>query len=311
MPDTENQTTKSELEGGEAAPKNPKPEGKTKADALTKAELGEADDEDEPHVINNSHVGDLALDTLSGDVRDAMLTQFRSMQKPWAQMNQNEQTRFNDAIDQASRHLVREAVNLMTDSEFPTVRVHLGDVKIGKNGIEAKITCENTEDSRITLGEHVDSNVTIICADKTNYMAERAPARVDKDQPDLVGDKEEEIPDAPKGTKAESELEDLIEKGTAIAREAGKCSTSFLQRELSISYNRAAKVVQQLEERGIVSPAKSNGDRDILIPEDAKQSADEANAALEGAAGAEPEEDAAEGGEVSKAPPVDDVKGES
>jgi S-DNA-T family DNA segregation ATPase FtsK/SpoIIIE len=46
-----------------------------------------------------------------------------------------------------------------------------------------------------------------------------------------------------------------------------KCSTSYIQRKLSIGYNRAAKIVEALEEKGFVSPANHVGKRDVLIPE--------------------------------------------
>ena len=45
----------------------------------------------------------------------------------------------------------------------------------------------------------------------------------------------------------------------------GKCSTSFIQRRLQIGYNRAARLVEQMEQHGVVSPANHAGKREILI----------------------------------------------
>jgi S-DNA-T family DNA segregation ATPase FtsK/SpoIIIE len=46
-----------------------------------------------------------------------------------------------------------------------------------------------------------------------------------------------------------------------------KCSTSYIQRKLAIGYNKAARLVEQMEEEGLVSPANHVGKREILVPE--------------------------------------------
>ena len=51
-----------------------------------------------------------------------------------------------------------------------------------------------------------------------------------------------------------------------VARDQ-KASTSYLQRKLEIGYNRAAKLMEQLEEAGVVSSANHTGKREILIEE--------------------------------------------
>jgi S-DNA-T family DNA segregation ATPase FtsK/SpoIIIE len=48
-----------------------------------------------------------------------------------------------------------------------------------------------------------------------------------------------------------------------VVRE-GKASTSFIQRHLNIGYNRAAKLIEQMEREGVVSPANHVGKREIL-----------------------------------------------
>ncbi len=68
-------------------------------------------------------------------------------------------------------------------------------------------------------------------------------------------------------TNGNSDGEDLLEDALEIVRRDRKCSTSYIQRKLSIGYNRAAKIVEKLEEKGFVSPANHVGKRDVLIPE--------------------------------------------
>lgn len=59
----------------------------------------------------------------------------------------------------------------------------------------------------------------------------------------------------------------LYDQAVAIVARDRKCSTSYIQRRLSIGYNKAAKIVEAMEEQGVVSSANHVGKREILISE--------------------------------------------
>ncbi|WP_372570520.1 DNA translocase FtsK [Ruegeria jejuensis] len=59
----------------------------------------------------------------------------------------------------------------------------------------------------------------------------------------------------------------LYDTAVAIVIKDRKCSTSYIQRKLAIGYNKAARLVEQMEDEGIVSPANHVGKREILVPE--------------------------------------------
>ncbi|MBV7380275.1 DNA translocase FtsK [Maritimibacter dapengensis] len=59
----------------------------------------------------------------------------------------------------------------------------------------------------------------------------------------------------------------LYDQAVAIVIKDRKCSTSYIQRKLGIGYNKAARLVEQMEEEQLVSPANHVGKREILIPE--------------------------------------------
>ena len=59
----------------------------------------------------------------------------------------------------------------------------------------------------------------------------------------------------------------LYDQAVQIVIKDRKCSTSYIQRKLAIGYNKAARLVEQMEENGLVSPANHVGKRDILVPE--------------------------------------------
>ena len=56
----------------------------------------------------------------------------------------------------------------------------------------------------------------------------------------------------------------LYEKALEIVVQAGKASASYIQRRLKIGYNRAARLVEEMEERGIVGPANGSKPREII-----------------------------------------------
>ncbi|MEQ8294625.1 MAG: DNA translocase FtsK 4TM domain-containing protein [Roseovarius sp.] len=59
----------------------------------------------------------------------------------------------------------------------------------------------------------------------------------------------------------------LYDQAVQIAITDRKCSTSYIQRKLAIGYNKAARLVEQMEDEGVVSPANHVGKREILVPE--------------------------------------------
>ena len=74
--------------------------------------------------------------------------------------------------------------------------------------------------------------------------------------------------DAVLGLGGNTDGEDaLYDTAVAIVAKDRKCSTSYIQRKLAIGYNKAARLVEQMEDEGVVSPANHVGKREILIPE--------------------------------------------
>lgn len=59
----------------------------------------------------------------------------------------------------------------------------------------------------------------------------------------------------------------LYDEAVAIVVRDRKCSTSYIQRKLAIGYNKAARLVEQMEDSGLVSAANHVGKREILVPE--------------------------------------------
>ena len=61
------------------------------------------------------------------------------------------------------------------------------------------------------------------------------------------------------------EDEALISQSIDLIKSTNKASTSFLQRNFQIGYNKAARIMEALEQRGVVSAPNHTGKREILI----------------------------------------------
>ncbi|MCT4656227.1 MAG: DNA translocase FtsK 4TM domain-containing protein [Cohaesibacter sp.] len=84
----------------------------------------------------------------------------------------------------------------------------------------------------------------------------------------VTEDSEEEEAGAGSGKGGSGEEGSLYDKAVDIVLRDRKASTSYIQRRLSIGYNRAATLIEQMEQEGVISPANHAGKREILVPEE-------------------------------------------
>ncbi|MCF3945675.1 DNA translocase FtsK 4TM domain-containing protein [Acidiphilium sp. AL] len=76
---------------------------------------------------------------------------------------------------------------------------------------------------------------------------------------------EEDAPVMPGLAAAEAGEGGLYQQAVSLVAREGKASTSFIQRHLQIGYNRAARLIEQMEKEGVVGPANHVGKREVLI----------------------------------------------
>ncbi len=81
-------------------------------------------------------------------------------------------------------------------------------------------------------------------------------------------------PPSPGSMDAE-ELADYYDRAVNIVLRDRKVSTSYIQRRLSVGYNKAASLVERMEKEGVVSPPNHSGKREILIGAGADRGATE------------------------------------
>ncbi|MYD96923.1 MAG: cell division protein FtsK [Gammaproteobacteria bacterium] len=94
----------------------------------------------------------------------------------------------------------------------------------------------------------------------------------ERGQPDYVNDVLQGTPDLgvpgtlDLGGRDDESAEPLYDEAVAFVIESRRPSISAVQRKLRIGYNRAARLIETMEENGVVSAMNSNGSREVLVP---------------------------------------------
>ncbi|HRC25918.1 MAG TPA: DNA translocase FtsK, partial [Alphaproteobacteria bacterium] len=73
------------------------------------------------------------------------------------------------------------------------------------------------------------------------------------------------------GENEGSGIDEFFDQAVALVAREGKASTSFIQRYFQIGYNRAARIIEEMERQGMVSPANAVGKREILLRRDREE----------------------------------------
>ena len=84
---------------------------------------------------------------------------------------------------------------------------------------------------------------------------------------DGVDEEAQALVDQKLGLGGDDSEQTLYDQAVAIVARDRKCSTSYIQRKLAIGYNKAARLVEQMEDQGVVTPANAVGKREILVEE--------------------------------------------
>ena len=191
-----------------------------------------------------------------------------------------------EAAVQRLAQMARAAgIHLIMATQRPSVDVITGTIKAN---FPSRISFQVTSriDSRTILGEQGAEQ--LLGQGDMLYMA--AGGRIIRVHGPFVSDQEVEIvvehlrrqgeplylenvteeEDAPMGGGAGGAEEggnELYDQAVALVAREGKASTSFIQRHLQIGYNRAARIIEQMEKEGVVSRANHVGKREVLVGE--------------------------------------------
>jgi S-DNA-T family DNA segregation ATPase FtsK/SpoIIIE len=82
---------------------------------------------------------------------------------------------------------------------------------------------------------------------------------------DITQEPEEPENGQPSEMEGEGSGDDLYDQAVAIVARDRRATTSYIQRRLQIGYNRAARIIEKMEEEGVISAPNHAGKRDVLV----------------------------------------------
>jgi S-DNA-T family DNA segregation ATPase FtsK/SpoIIIE len=193
------------------------------------------------------------------------------------------------AVQRLAQMARAAGIHIITATQRPSVDVITGTIKAN---FPTRVSFQVTSkiDSRTILGEQGAEQ--LLGQGDMLYMAgggrisrvhgpfvsdsevERVVAHLKaQGQPEYLSAITEEDPDAEVeaaeagnlSTMDSEEAGDYYDRAVNIVLRDRKCSTSYIQRRLSIGYNKAASIVERMEQEGVVSPANHSGKREILV----------------------------------------------
>lgn len=110
-------------------------------------------------------------------------------------------------------------------------------------------------------GENEDLDLLTVRRMGEDYMTQFKAKPVEQGEDDLT----DQLPDDGDDEDITGgENDPLIRKAIAFVRESGRASISAIQRKFKIGYNRAARLIETLDEEGVVTPMDSNGSREVI-----------------------------------------------
>lgn len=138
--------------------------------------------------MENGHDEDRLLvqaETLRGDIRDVLLTEFKLRPKAWEAMNENEQESVINRIENITRDLVRRAVDIVAHEGHPYLvgKVNKFTVKAGPEGLKIEFGAAGLADNIVKLVQHSGDGAVLVLISPAKYQGQRKPA-----EPDVIGD---------------------------------------------------------------------------------------------------------------------------
>lgn len=126
----------------------------------------------------------LAVDTMTGDIRDFLLTWIRSMQKPFQQMAEKDQKNVISAAEDAARNLVGAVIGQISSNGFEKAFVKVVQFTV-KGGIEAKISADCSDHNLLNFSRFSTRSAIMVFADPAEFDGQVSPAQLWADQRDI------------------------------------------------------------------------------------------------------------------------------
>jgi len=214
----------------------------------------------------------LAHELMVHDLVEAALFELRNIKMPFTRLGEDDQQEVIDRITEKASDVVRSAVSIIAARGATTIELTMKEVKFDAK----KLTATGIIDAKApNRKELIDSagHLCLLVMAPDDYHEGTDFVKPERDQHELplsaaeriagmgldLGKErqheEDELPDGP---------DPLYEQALSFVRSTRRASVSAIQRHLKIGYNRATRMIEQMEAEGVVTPIDSNGGREVI-----------------------------------------------
>ena len=187
------------------------------------------------------------------------------------------------AVQRLAQMARAAGIHLIMATQRPSVDVITGTIKAN---FPTRISFQVTSkiDSRTILGEQGGEQLLgqgdmlymagggritrlhgpFVTDQEVDEVCKHLRSQAEPDYLDLITDDPDGDGDAAFGDEGGGSGDDLYDRAVAVVTRDRKASTSYIQRRLQIGYNRAASLIEKMEQEGVVSPANHAGKREVL-----------------------------------------------
>lgn len=208
------------------------------------AELGEAE----------SDLVEITKSTMAGDLIAATLAELKAAPTVWQKMSEAQQQEAIYRITNRVTYNIDQAVMMIAAEARPSIRAKLAAVTI-KDDLKATVLLSRHHPDRHEFIDSAGQEILIVLLNAEQFTGGAGEIKAGPDQPGLP---------LQEGEVADGD-DPLLAEAVRHVTDEGKCSISFVQRILKIGYNRAAHLVEAMEQKGVVSPANASGHRQVLV----------------------------------------------
>jgi S-DNA-T family DNA segregation ATPase FtsK/SpoIIIE len=221
----------------------------------------------------------IAHELLVHDLVSAGLFELKNLHSPYGKLNEGQQQEVIDRLTEAATEAVMTAIAIISSRNVTTIPMMMKEVKFNSKQLTLTSIVDAKDPNRHDLIDSAGHLCLLVMA-PDDYSEGLDFIQPDRDQPDLplhvsnltgnLFDGKTTGPDEPDGEELpdhDGEGEDpLYQEAVAFVMETRRPSISAIQRKLKIGYNRAARMLEGMEQTGIVTAMNTNGAREVLRP---------------------------------------------
>jgi hypothetical protein len=126
---------------------------------------------------------ELATDTLRGDVRDKILSEFKAIPKSWQTSSEDEQSRLINRAQDVANTLVRRAIDIVAAKGLPALPITVGKLTIDGGECKGAFECYAGDDELLRIRHLQGARAMFVLASPDAFNGEQKPQETD-----VVGD---------------------------------------------------------------------------------------------------------------------------